>query len=95
VPDSKLDQAVKFEYPVGMEEQEALKKLEERGLYASSRNIVERRPSEDEPSTEHFVVILSNQQISFVNKEYLLVLKINTHSHRIKDSSVSYGLTGF
>jgi hypothetical protein len=95
VPDSELEKAVKLEYPVGMKEQDALLKLKERGLYESSQNDVERRASAEEPGTDCFAVRLSCEQIALVNKQYYLVLMIDTDSGRIKQSLITYSLTGF
>jgi hypothetical protein len=94
VSDEQLDEAAKSEFPVGMTEREAIQKLEGRDLYQHSYYRVVRE-SEDEESTEHFVVLVEGLEFSLVMKEYLLVLAIDTDSHRIKHSEVTYGLTGF
>jgi hypothetical protein len=95
ISDAELDQAAKREYPIGMSEEEALQKLKERGLDAWPQSEVKRWSSEKYPSSEFLVIMPSNQQITLVMKEHLLVLEFDTDSLRIKHSEVSYGLTGF
>lgn len=94
VSDSDLEKAAKLKYPVNMAKEEALRKLEERGLNEWSHSEVKRYSSEQN-DTEYLVVMPSNQQISLVIKEYILVIEFDKDSHRIKNSEISYGLTGF
>jgi hypothetical protein len=94
ISDSQLNEAANLEFPVGMTEKEAIQKLKRRDLYQDSQCEVDRVLSDDEVNTEYFVVIISDRQIALVEKRYLLVLAIDTDSHRIKGSKVTYGLTG-
>lgn len=95
VSDAKLNEFAKTEYPIGMAEQDALDKLKRRGLYESPRYTVQRHVSEDDPTTEYFVVLVPSSGLGFVSKEYNLVLEFDSESHQIKHSEISYGLIGF